>query len=192
MKLSVQRRSVVLDVPRGMDVIWVTRQLQDPEIAENFAWGDDLSAADVCAGHRLGQVIIGIMRRTSDGVRTGFAMMLPPHEGKDFFELLAAIPRKQHRDAFSMVHAIDAMSHYMFDHLGAPLCGATVRPDNAASIAVVRRIGYQQREIRNDANGVPHAVYVLDRDLWAARRARLERGELSHPSGGVFVVKRPG
>lgn len=188
MKLSIQRRGIILQPPQGMDVVWVTRQMRAPEIEENFAWGDDLNAADIIAGHRMGHIVLGIIKRVDDGARVGFALMLPPHEGKDFWELLAAIPQARHRDAFSMVAAIDAMSHYMFDHVGVPLCGATVRPDNAASLAVVRRIGYQQREIRPDANGVPHAIYVLDRALWEARKARLQRGEDAHPSGGVFLV----
>ncbi|MEW5853771.1 MAG: GNAT family protein [Myxococcota bacterium] len=193
MKLAIQRRSIYLEPPRGMDVIWVTRQLSHPEIAENFAWGDDLTPADICGGHRIGAVIVGMMRRVVDGARMGFVLMLCPHEGKDFWEILAAIPDVRHRDAFSMMHAIDAMSHYMFDHLGAPRCGATVKPENAASLAVVRRIGYRQREIRPDSDGVPHAVYVLDPEAWAQRRARLERGETEHPSGaGAAFVVLPG
>lgn len=175
MRLTVERRSVALGPPAGMDTTWVGHALRDPEIAENFAWGGALTGADIVAGRRAGRLVLGIIRRAVDGTRTGFAVMLPPHEGKDFWELLAAIPRREHRDAFSMIHAIDAMSHYMLDHVGVFACGATVRPENTASLAVARRIGYRQREMRDDVNGVPHCVFVLDRAAWAARRARLER-----------------
>lgn len=170
-----------------MDRAWVFHQFDAPEIAANFGGEGGLAAAARQA-YRDGRVILGIMRRALDGKRVGFAVMLAPTPELPLWEIAAAIPDKRFRDGYTMIHTLDIMTYYCFEHLKFPLLGARVRDDNVASDAVVRRLGYEKHSTEM-ADGHPYDFYELTPERWQARRAKLERGEMSHPSGlgAVFV-----
>jgi RimJ/RimL family protein N-acetyltransferase len=187
MKFGIQRRGILVTPPEGLERTWLWRQFDQPEIASMFGVDDGLGAAARNA-YKSGRVITGIIRRAQDRRRVGFAVMLAPSEEAPFWEIAAAIPEQRYRDGYTMLHTVDIMAHYTLDHVKVALVGARVRTDNRASDAVVRRIGYEKVETRAVA-GHDYDFYQLTPERWAARRARLERGEEEHPSGigGAFV-----
>lgn len=187
MKFAIQRRGILVTPPEGLERTWLWRQFDEPEIASMFGVEQGLGAA-ARASYKSGRVITGIIRRACDRRRVGFAVMLAPSEGAPFWEIAAAIPELRYRDGYTMLHTVDIMAHYTLDHLGVPVVGARVRTDNRASDAVVRRIGYEKRDTRY-VDDHDYDFYHLTQERWAARRARLERGEADHPSGigGAFV-----
>lgn len=192
MKLAIQRRSVFLTPPRGMDLLWVSDQFVHPDVVDLFALGDDLRSWHVRSGHRLGTVVLGMIRRASDGKRVGFTCAAAPTPRRSYWELLGAIPDVRHRDGFSMLHAVDAFTHYLFDHLHIHALGARMRLDNRAPQALTERAGYARGPVET-WDGIEHVTYACDAATWALRREKLERGELAHPSGvGGALVVLPG
>lgn len=191
MRVGIQRRTIYLAPPQGMDLMWVGRFLENPEVTGAFSLERPVPAWHFRSLVRHNLCVVGVLHRVEDRRRIGFACMFAPdpEDDRDWWEIGAAIEKKEHRDAFSMLHCVDAMSHYMFDHLDAAGCGARVRADNRASDAVVRRLGHRKVAVEEKGNH-PHAVYVINRQDWAARRARLEAGEVTHPSGAgaAFAV----
>jgi len=189
MHVGIQRRTIYLEPLRSMEVLWVSSLLDDEEIAEMFALHHQVPGWHFRNHVKDGRAVVGTIRRVVDGVRIGFAVMFAPDPVRTYWEIAAAIPQKRHRDGFSMLHTVDAMSHYMFDVRGVELCGARVRLDNTASEAVVKRLGYQR--VRQEMSGGElHWVYNINRADWARRRTKLEAGELTHPSGAgaAFVI----
>lgn len=194
LRVAIQRRTVFLTPPKGMDLLWVSRFMESPEVTAMFSLQEPVPPWHFRSLVNTGRCMLGILHRVADARRIGFACMFAPdeEEERDWWEIAAVIEKRQHRDAFSMLHCVDAMSHYMFDHVGVQRCGARVRADNRASDAVVRRLGHTKvAEVFKD--GAMQAVYVLTQDDWARRRARLEAGERTHPSGaGAAFVTLPG
>jgi hypothetical protein len=188
-KVAIQRRNVFLTPPMGMDLLWVSQQFVHPDVVDMFALGDDLRGWHVRSGHRLGTVVLGMIRRVSDGRRVGFTCAAAPTPTRACWELLGAIPDVRHRDGYTMLHAVDTLTHYLFDHLHIPLLGARMRMDNRAPQALTERAGYRRGPVET-WDGVEHVSYSCDEATWVARRRRLERGERDHPSGagGAFVV----
>jgi hypothetical protein len=165
-----------------MDRTWVYRQFDNPEIVEMFGGDARGLGSGIRHAHRLGRVMMGIIRRAADSARLGFAVMLAPSAEMPWWELALAIPERSDRNAFAMMHALDIMAHYMLDHLHHVAAGARIRADNGASQAVVRRMGYVQYCTRF-VDGHQHLFFSLDQARWAQRKARLERGEASYGSG---------
>src|SRR5205085_1926873 len=120
----------------GLDLMWIFAQLKTPDISSGFAFSDVATPHQVRLQNKLGLLVLCTIRRVADRERIGFAAMLAPNAQCNFWEILSAIPERAHRDGFSMLHTVDAMSHYMFDHLHVETCGARVRTDNKASRAV--------------------------------------------------------
>jgi hypothetical protein len=172
-----------------MDLLWVSQQFIHPDVINMFALGDDLRSWHVRAGHRVGTVVLGMIRRVADGKRVGFTCAAAPNQTRAYWELLGAIPDVKHRDGYTMLHAVDAFTHYLFDHLHVPLLGARMRLENRAPQALTERAGYQRGPVEN-YEGVDHVHYFCDAAAWALRRQRLEKGEAEHPSGvgGALVV----
>ena len=112
----------------------------------------------------------------------GFVVMFPPAQDFDFWEFGYAIPDVRDRDAFSALNATDAMAHYMFEHLRVEAMGWRTRADNTKADAVVRRLGYVPFGDWT-VDGHHYTFYRLDQAGWAKRRAKLDKGEASHPSG---------
>lgn len=128
-----------------------------------------------------GNTTIGIVYRTESRRRIGFAIVFPPTFLMEAWEFGFYVEAGE-RDAFAAIHTADAMSHYMFDHLGCEPGGFRVRTDNRASSAVVRRLGYR-KYASWDVNGHDYDFYLLSRQRWEERKAKLEEGERQHPSG---------
>ncbi|MEW5850196.1 MAG: GNAT family N-acetyltransferase [Myxococcota bacterium] len=191
MRFGIQRRHIYLEPLGGMETPWLLRQLQADDVRDAFALTMTPTTQGIQRERKLGRLLLGTIRLVESRARIGFVAMVAPDEEREFWEIFAAIPDRRHRDAWSMLHTVDAMSHYMFDHGGVAKCGARVRTDNTASQAVVKRIGYrvERTELVED---LLHLCYVIDQPTWARRRARLDEGEARHPSpgGGTFVVLR--
>lgn len=191
-KRAIQRRTIYLEPPTGMDMLYVSRQFENPEIRAMFAYGDDIQPYNVRQAHHLGAAVVGIIKRVEDRRRVGFMYMVGPALDRDYWESLGAIPDVRHRDAYSMLHAVDIITHYLFDHMGVERCGSRVRADNKASLAVAKRLGYRIDKVEEWA-GHDHVIHLLDRAKWLERKARLEEGERQHPSGlGAAFVTLPG
>lgn len=189
MKLAMQRRSIYLEPPRGMDLFWVADQFSTPEISEMFVFGDDVRNWHVRAGHRIGTLVIGIMRRVVDRRRIGFVCAAAPTPDRKYWELMAAIPDRKNRDGFAALHAMDTFCCYLFDHVKIDVLAANIRMDNPHPMVLTERAGYRRVAVE-EQEGHMHAVYLCDQDAWAKRKARLERGEAAHPTGlgGPFVI----
>lgn len=190
MRFGVQRRHIYLAPPTGLDRFWFTQQFDRPDIYPMF--GFPQPSAKIM-GLRLseGELIVGIIRLVRNEARIGFVLMYPPSEHVEFWEFGYAITSPKHRDAYAAMNAMDAMAHYMLDHLQVPLVGGRTREDNAAADAIVRRLGY--KHIRTQ----PHAdknyfIYTLDPHGWVRRKAKLVLGEGLKPSeGGAAFVTLP-
>jgi hypothetical protein len=189
-KFGIQRRNIYVCPLVGMDRFWISQQLLVPEIVEMFGYGDDL-----LAGARIeygtGRLLLATIRRVEDRKRIGFVSVHAPCAEHDFWDFSFAIPQEKNRDLFSSIHAMDAVLHYMFDHVGVPLMGGTTRLDNKPALAVVRRIGYQVVGTRQ-WHGPRYAIIQLDAAGWKQRVAKLQKGEDAHPSPGrqVFTLLR--
>jgi RimJ/RimL family protein N-acetyltransferase len=191
-KLAIQRRGILLAPPdERLDLPWLFSQFEDPAIWEMFGFNRS-GRARIMRGLRRGELVVGILHRIAPRKRIGFVVMFPPPPppGRiDYWELGYAIPDPADRDAFSALSATDAMAHYMFEHLRVSAMGWRTRADNRAADAVIRRLGYQPYETIQ-VDGHPYTFYRLSQEGWAARRAKLDRGEAEHPSGtgATFVV----
>lgn len=190
MKFGIQRRTIYLRPPMGLERHWIFQQLETPEIREMFDLGEGCSHA-ARLEHSVGRLVLGTIRRVDTRQRIGFVGMRAPRAELDFWEFSYAIPDPQHRDAYSAVNAMDCVAHYMLDHLGVSAVGGWTREDNLAAQAIVRRVGHA-RTGSKEWGGIRWAIYRLDKEGWAKRLAKLQRGEQTHPSGigGVFAVLR--
>jgi RimJ/RimL family protein N-acetyltransferase len=184
MRYGIQRRTIYLEPAIGDDQTWMYRQFDRDEIWQMFGLPGP-ARLRVMRAHRTEQIVAGIIRRTSDRQRLGFVTMFAPTADFDFWELGYAITEPEHRDAFSALSATDAMAHYMFEHLGVEAMGWRTRADNRAADAVIRRLGYKAFGAWA-LDGHDYTFYRLDRPGWAARRAKLDKGELAAPGIGVF------
>lgn len=187
MWFGIQRRNIYLTPPVGMDRLWVVQQLQAPQIKEMFGL-EPGTARDVRAATAQGQLIMGIIRRAETRKRIGFVGMRAPWRD-DAWEFSYAIPDPAERDAYAALHTMDLVAHYMLDHVRASAVGGWTRVDNHAAEAVARRAGHV-RVGQAGYNGFEWNIYRLEPAGWAARKARLERGEAAHPSGigGIFAT----
>lgn len=190
MRLAIQRRTILLAPATGLDRVWVARQLDTPLIQEMFGNGAHAGVGFLVAS-RWSPVVVGIIHRTG-GPRIGFAMVIPPGEEVPHWEFAYAIPNPKDRDAFCAIHTVDAMSHYVMDHLRLDHFVGRTRVDNAPAQAILRRLGYRPL-YEEEAGGNTYSFLQLDQPGWERRRALLERGERDHPSpqGAAFSVVEP-
>ncbi|MCK6549320.1 GNAT family N-acetyltransferase [Myxococcota bacterium] len=191
MEYGIQRRSIYLLPPTPEDVGWFLKQFDDPEVYEMFGFGQP-SRVKLMRAYRGGDLVVGILHKVEGRKRIGFVIMFPPAGQFDFWEFGYDIPDPKDRDAFCAFNATDAMAHYMFEHLRVTAMGWRTREDNRAADAVVRRLGYKPYET-SFQDGHNYTFYRLDQAGWAQRRAKLDRGEASHPSGigATFVTLMP-
>lgn len=187
MQCGVQRRTVFLAPPAGLDRIYIQGQFLRPEIYENF--GFDAPAAAIIAHRMHEDLVVGAIRLSRGGVRIGFALMFPPTDLVDFWEFGYAITEVRHRNAFNAMNAMDAMALYMLELVQVPVVGGRTVEGNRAAAAIALRCGYRPHESRV-YGGKTYAFYTLDQAGWVARKARLERGEAEHPygTGAAFHV----
>ncbi|MBI2376204.1 MAG: GNAT family N-acetyltransferase [Deltaproteobacteria bacterium] len=190
MQYGIQRRGIFLAPPSNADLDWLFTCFERPEIWESFAF-DRNGRMVMLRKFRDGDLVVGILHRVKPRKRIGFVIMFPPDVDRDYWEFSYAVPEPSDRDAFSALSATDAMAHYMFDHLDVLAMGWRAWEDNRAARAVIARLGYQPNGERWVGNR-RQIMYRLSREGWAARRAKLERGELEHPSGtgSVFIALR--
>jgi RimJ/RimL family protein N-acetyltransferase len=188
MEYGIQRRSIYLLPPTDDDLLWFCALFDVEEVWDIFGF-DAPCSLKMMRLFREGDIVVGILHRVEDRQRIGFIVMFPPDEKRDYWEFGYAIPDPSHRDAFSAMSSTDAMAHYMFDHLRVDAMGWRTRADNRAADAVIRRLGYTPTETF-DVKGKPYTFYRLDRPGWERRRAKLEQGERTHPSGlgAVFLT----
>lgn len=181
MEYGIQRRTIYLVPPEGEDLSWMFDQFDRAEIWRMFGFGRG-AKLKIMRAYRMGHLVVGLIRLVATRKRIGFVVMFPPAGSFDFWELGYAIPDPADRDGFSALNATDAMAHYMFEHLRVDALGWRTHEENRSADAVVRRLGYQPFETCF-VDGANFTFYRLDRDGWARRRARLDRGEAQHPSG---------
>jgi RimJ/RimL family protein N-acetyltransferase len=188
MEYGIQRRSIYLVPPEGKELTWFFEQFQREEIWQLFGFGAP-SRPRIMRAYRSGNLVVGMIRKVATKERIGFAMCFPPAGNFDFWEFAYSISDPKDRDAYSAFNTTDAMAHYMFDHLRVVAVGWRTREDNRAADAVVRRLGYKSFET-SIQDGHSYTFYRLDQEGWQLRRAKLDRGELQHPSGtgGTFVT----
>lgn len=181
MEYGIQRRGIYLAPPTEAEVEWFCEQFESREVWEMFGL-DGPSKLNLLRHYRSGDLVVGILHRVEPRKRIGFVVMFPPDPSRDFWEFGYAIADPLDRDAFSAMSSTDAMAHYMFEHLHVEAMGWRTRSDNHAASAVIRRLGYTPKETRDDKS-YQYTIYRLDRDGWFRRRAKLDRGEATHPSG---------
>ena len=181
MEYGIQRRNIYLVPPEGDDLLWLFDQFDEPEVWRMFGFPGP-SRLKIMRAYRSGNVVSAILRRVADRARLGFVVMFPPSQDFDFWEFGYAIPEPRDRDAFSALNATDAMAHYMFEHLRVEAMGWRTRADNRKADAVVRRLGYVPFGAW-EVDGHAYTFYRLDQAGWAKRRAKLDRGEQTHPYG---------
>lgn len=188
MEYGIQRRSIYLVPPEGEDVGWFLTQFDEPEVWGMFGFAGP-SRIKMMRSFRGGDLVVGIIRVAATRKRIGFAIMFPPSGSFDFWEFGYAIADPLDRDAYSAFNTTDAMAHYMFEHLRVEAVGWRTREDNRSADAIVRRLGYEPFQ-SSFVDGHNFTFYRLDRAGWMKRRARLDRGEASHPSGigATFVM----
>lgn len=188
MEYGIQRRGIYLIPVEGEDLLWLFDRFDDDEIWQMFGFPGP-SRLKIMRAYRSGNLVVGMMYRVQDRARIGFVLMFPPTKDFDFWELGYAIPDPKDRDAYCAFNATDAMAHYMFEHLRVDAMGWRTRHDNRAADAVVRRLGYVAFGSWA-VDGHDYTFYRLDQAGWAKRRAKLDRGEKSHPSGAgdTFVT----
>lgn len=188
MEYGIQRRSIYLIPPEGENLLWFFKQFDEPEIYEMFGFLRP-ARVKIMRAYREGNLVIGMLHRATTRKRIGFVIMFPPAGNFDFWELGYAISDPKDRDGYSALNATDAMAHYMFEHLRVTAMGWRTREDNRAADAVVRRLGYQPFDT-SVLDGHKYTFYRLDREGWDKRRAKLDRGEETHPSGigGTFLT----
>lgn len=191
MEYGIQRRNIYLAPASDEEVLWFCEQFQRQEVWEMFGM-DGPSKMVLLRFVRAGDTVVGILWRAYPQKRIGFVVMFPPDAGRDYWEFGYAIPDPNDRDAFSAMYSTDAMAHYMFEHLNVEAMGWRTRDDNRAADAVIRRLGYVvDKEL--ESQGHMYRFYRLDREGWQKRRAKLDRGEESHPSGlGSTFLTLPG
>jgi len=191
MEYGIQRRNIYLAPASDEEVLWFCEQFQRQEVWEMFGM-DGPSQMVLLRFVRAGDTVVGILWRAYPQKRIGFVVMFPPDAGRDYWEFGYAIPDPNDRDAFSAMYSTDAMAHYMFEHLNVEAMGWRTRDDNRAADAVIRRLGYVvDKEL--ESQGHMYRFYRLDREGWQKRRAKLDRGEESHPSGlGSTFLTLPG
>lgn len=188
-KLAIQRRTIYLQPPQGMDLLWVSRHFQSEEIGAMFAYGDDVRSWHVRTAHHIGTMKIGVVRRAADRARLAFIVAVSPAPPRDWWEIMGAIPDHRYRDLYTALHSLDIMQHYLFDHMKVENVGMRVRLDNRASLALMRRGGLLE-DHRATTDGLEHSVFMTNPTAWAQRRARLEAAEDTRPSdvGAAFRV----
>jgi RimJ/RimL family protein N-acetyltransferase len=178
---GIQRRSIYLVPPTPEDLEWMFERFDDEEVWTTFGFKEP-GRAYMRAKHAEGGLVVGIIRRSMDEARIGFVVVFPPSPPFFTWELGFAIPDRRHRDAYGAIHAADAMTHYMFDHLRIESGMWRIRDDNRASHALMQRLGYRPYGLW-DVNGAFFSFFKIDRELWAKRLEQLDRGEDAHPSG---------
>ena len=188
MEYGIQRRSIYLVPPNSEDLPWLFDLFDTPEIYDMFGFNRP-SKTRIMRAYRGGDLVVGIIRFAKTKKRLGFGIVFPPAGNFDFWEFAYAIPDPLDRDAFSALNTCDAMAHYMLEHLRVPAVGWRTREDNRAADAVVRRLGYEPFETMF-VDGHNYTFYRMVLDGWLKRKARLMRGEETHPSGTgeVFVT----
>ncbi len=192
MQFGVQRRHIYLAPPTGMDRFWFIQQFDRPDIHPMFGFTVP-AGMEMGARLKAGELIVGMIRLVHGGARIGFVLMFPPGPPVEFWEFGYAITSPKHRDAYAAMNAMDAMAHYMLDHLKVPLVGGRTRDDNAAADAIVRRLGYKRIRQANHLDHV-YDVYTLDAAGWVRRKAKLTAGEAIRPSEGgapFAILEKP-
>ncbi len=183
MEYGIQRRGIYLAPPDEAEVEWFCRQFESHEVWDFFGF-DGAAKMGMLRMFRGGDLVVGILHRVTPRKRIGFVVMFPPNENRDFWEFGYAITDLTDRDAFAALYSTDAMAHYMFEHLNVLAMGWRTRSDNLAATAVIRRLGYKPFKTIPDPSGkYTYTLYRLDREGWMQRRAKLDRGEQTHPSG---------
>ncbi|HTT07725.1 MAG TPA: GNAT family protein [Gammaproteobacteria bacterium] len=186
--LGIQRRTVYLVPPSSMDLEWMSEQFGNPEISEMFGYRN-LGTPTMIRRYNAGTLVVATIKLVATRERIGFLIMYPPAKF-DFWEFGYAITDPTHRNAFHALNATDAVGHYMFEHLGATLCGWRTRDDNQAAGAVVRRLGYTPGEIIEEG-GHHYTIYRLSKEGWKRRREKLERGEQETPNKSPLFFTLP-
>ena len=92
-------------------------------------------------------------------------------QGQDLLEVAYILDKRFWHQGYATEAAAGCLD-YAFAQLHAPEVCATIRPENAASLAVARRLGLQEtglvvKEYRG--RSMPHLVFSLRREQWQNR-----------------------
>ena len=179
MRFSVQRRSIRLDPATDSDIQWIATQYNDEKMWTMFGF-DGPARQSAMASYFQNKCIIGVIKKTQDDSRIGFVNLMKSESSIDSWQFIYAISKASERNAFNAIFALDAIAHYAFDHLNIERIEWSVRSDNAASLAVIRRIGYEPYTLRK-VEGVKYLNFEVNLTRWKSRKKSLYR-----PIGSPF------
>ena len=186
---GIQRRTVYLVPPGREDLSWMFGHFHNPEISEMFGF-QAMGAAKMLLRYRMGMLVLAIIKMVATRKRIGFLVMYPPVPGNNYWEFGYALPDPADRNAFHALNTHDAVGHYMFEHLNVPLCGSRSREDNHAANAVIRRLGYEPVDSREE-DGHKYEFFAMDQAGWRRRREKLTRGEQRENTGHPLFYTLP-
>ncbi len=192
MDRCVRRCSVVVTPATDQDVQWIGDQFQAEDTWRMFGYRD-AARTEAMLSYFSHPSIIGVIRKADTDERIGFCLLFRTAGEAEHWQFGYSIPDKRHRNAFSALFAVDAISHYAFDHRGVERIDWSVRGGNGPALAVIRRLGYDKRGERVE-DGSTYLDFSVDATRWAQRRARLERTsdapfELSEWSGEPHLLR---
>ena len=185
---GIQRRHIYLVPPRPEDLPYFFDAFLVREVWEMFGFEGPAKKA-MKQRHKQGNLVLGIIRKVEGQRRIGFGVCYPPPALLHQWEYGLVIPDPKDRDGFSAIHASDAITHYLFDHLRMTDGMWRVRADNRPPNILARRMGYRPFGVW-EVGGHLFNFYRMTPEIWLKRREKLERQEKKTPSGvgSVFLT----
>jgi len=169
MKIAVRRRGVLVEPADDADVRWILEQFDREDTWKTFGY-DGPAMGRAMWIYLEQQLILGVIKRGHE--RLGFCVLFPPQAGGKAWEFGYVVTERRARDAFTALHAVDAISHYLFDLIKVEAVSFRVRDENKASLAVISRLGYRPFKAIESKEGKFH-YFEVDQAKWAERRAML-------------------
>ena len=171
-KVGIRRHSLRLLPATPHDVSYVAGAYRQPEIWQMFGL-PGASALAFKKGHRDRTLGAGVMH--VEDRRVGFVVFHPPQPKRDDWELLGAIPERSDRNGFTAIHALDAVTYYLFEVAEIDALAFCVREDNAPCLSIMRRVGYAPAGTVREHDGHRFVDFRIDAGSWRARWERLRR-----------------
>jgi RimJ/RimL family protein N-acetyltransferase len=173
MKFGIQRRSINLVPATDEDVQWIGTQFNKDETWRMFGYGGPARYLAMMSYFQHPSML-GVIRKADTNERIGFIAMFRTEGEAESWQFGYSIPEAKHRNAFAALFSVDAMSHYAFDHHGIDEITWSVHSENGPALAIIKRLGYQQKSVRDEGD-CRYIEFSVDKKRWEKRRARLFR-----------------